>query len=244
MPTTFHHSLTPHFHTMARTGWRGGKRLSLSWFPAYSGQVLGMGMTPHISENASSYLYDADAGGPYLEALSGAVENDDSYISTIQSYFNFVPKANLYMTVRFSLPVITNTRFLTGLIPYGNRASVTGSDDPSQSMIGLQFSTGRGDTNFQFIHSDASTMVLVDTGVAPATDVIYQWEMEYSGGGMALRGRLSDHTGAVLMADTSHTATEAQFTTNEEVSVSAFIGEDTLTTADAKFRFYRTEVWL
>ena len=54
-----------------------------------------------------------------------------------------------------------------------------------------------------------------------------------------MRGRLSDHTGTVLMSDT---------TVTDDLPLAAsiiqpFIGLKELAAAVKKFRFYRTEVW-
>ena len=249
MPRTFHHSLTPHFHTLARTGWRGGKKLNYYWgaagYSSISGSAGGMLLSSSVNENGDAFRLDSDGGGYYVEIATNDVTDDDSYIGTVSNHHNRRPVSNLFWTMKFALPTVANCRFFTGLIPYGSRASMNNSDDPGLVQVVFQFSTGRGDTNFQFIHNDSATQTLIDTGVAPATDVIYQVELEYSSDGMALRGRISDHTtGAVLMADTTHTAASADYTNKKQIDIAPFIGEETLAAAVAQFRFYRTEVWV
>jgi len=231
MPQVHHHSLIPHFQTMARTGWRGGKTQRLAWWPAAgAGQVSGDGLASTIFEQYEAYRYDSDAGGHYLEIDSdnetGEVKSD-VYIASTSFYFAVTPISNCYFTMRFKLPTITNVRFFAGLCQYTDRDYITTADDPGRIYAGYQFSTGRPDTNFQFAHDDSSTQTLVDTGVAPATDVVYQVELEYSSDGTALRGRISNTDGGVLMADTMHTATST-ITNNKLIPFAPYLGLVTL----------------
>ena len=226
----------------------GGKKLNYYWGAAghssIAGGAGGMLLSSTVNENGDAFRLDSDGGGYYLEIDTNDVTNDDSYIGTTSYHVNRRPVSNLFWTMRFALPTVANCRFFAGLMPYGDRSSANNSDDEGDVKVGFQFSTGRGDTNFQFLHNDGSTQSLIDSGVAPATDVIYQVELEYSSDGMALRGRISDHSGSVLMADTTHTAASADYTNNKQIDLAPFIGEETLADAVAQFRFYRTEMWV
>jgi len=193
-----------------------------------------------VSENASSYSYGATAGGVYVELLTGTSADDDCYIGSSSGYAEFQGVSNYYSIHRFSLPVITSVRFFIGLTPYGNSAVINNADNPYSNMIGLRFIAGT-DTNFQFVRSAASSVTSTDTSVAPATDVIYQLEQEFSSDGTSLRGRLTNvETGSVLWADTTVTDNLPAATQ----TMTPIIAAKTETTADAKFRFYKHEVWI
>ena len=248
MPRTFHHSLIPHYHTMARTGWRGGKSLMMRWWanPTTSNialSVVGNVDNGAISENADSFSIGADAGGNYCTFLTGDSDGDDCWIGTTSGFYTVRGLSDFYHMARFALPAaMTNVRFFVGLTPYGNRTLINNADNPSANQIGIQFSSSR-DTNLQFVSSPGdmgASQTLTDTGVAPATDVIYQLEQEFSSDGTSVRGRLTNvGTGSVLWGDTTVTATLPAATTE----LSPFIGAKTSTTADATMRFYKHEVW-
>ena len=251
MPTTFHHSLIPHYRTMAREGWRGGKALRLAWYPAAHGggigsTVMGMGgFNPTIFEQGEAFRFDSDTGGHYLEVDSdnetGQLKTD-VYIASSSYFYGTHPISNCYFFMRFSLPTITNVRVFAGMCQYTDRDYITTADNPGKVYAGYQFSTARPDTNFQFVHDTSSTQTLVDTGVAPATDVVYQVELEYSSDGTALRGRMSNSDGGVLMADTMHTASD--ITNNNQIDFAPYLGVVTLAEEMKQFRFYRAEVWV
>lgn len=248
MPTTFHHSLIPHFQTMARSGWRGGKKLYFEMVPSpYDNFVTGNPNAGTVDEIADSFDPGLDGGGYFEDFVSDGNNGDELYLSaSATKYFACAPAQEFFILIRFGLPTITDIRFFTGTCPYGEQTYVNDNDNPYAAtgvinMAGLQFSTGRGDTNFQFVRTnvDEETLTLTDTGVAPSTSTIYQLEMEYSNGGASLRGRLSDHTGAILMADT---------TVTDDLPLAPgimepFVGLKELAAAVKKFRFYRMELW-
>lgn len=70
---------------------------------------------------------------------------------------------------KVSLAQTTDERYFCGLSSNGSM----NADDPTGHYIGIQYSTGRGDTNFQFVSKDNATQSLVSTGVAADTNVHY-----------------------------------------------------------------------
>ena len=225
----------------------GIKTRRLAWWPAAgTGQLSGNGMASTIFEQQEAGRYDSDTGGHYLEIDSDnetGQSKSDVYIASVSFYFAVTPISNCYFSMRFSLPTLTNVRLFAGLCQYSDRNYITTADNPGRVYAGYQFSTGRPDTNFQFVHDDSSTQTLVDTGLAPATDVVYQIELEYTSDGTALRGRISNAvTGAILMADTTHTATST-ITNNKLISMAPYLGVVTLAEEMKQFRFYQAEVW-
>lgn len=85
----------------------------------------------------------------------------------------------------FKLVDVTGVRMFIGLVDSIANSSMVGNDDPANAYIGLQFSTDRGDTNFQFVYrpSAGGTQTKIDTGVVPSvldTD-FYSLEMDHDG---------------------------------------------------------------
>lgn len=74
----------------------------------------------------------------------------------------------------------TSIRFFTGLIADATTAPVQ-SDAPVADHVALQFSTVRGDTNFQVSTSIGGLQVLNDTGVAPVANRYYRFDVIYTG---------------------------------------------------------------
>lgn len=52
-------------------------------------------------------------------------------------------------------------------------ATMVGADNPTGNHIGYQFSSGRGDTNWQFVTKDGSTQNVVNTGMAFTANKVY-----------------------------------------------------------------------
>lgn len=237
-------------HTEVGRKLSGIKEPRMAWYPgnaaSAAGGVGGNSMSSTIFEQFEAIRFDSDSDGHYLEIDSDdetGQSKSDVYIASTSYFFSVTPISNCYFFMRFSLPTLTNVRLFAGLCQYGDRNYITTADDPGRVYAGYQFSTGRPDTNFQFVHDDSSTQTLVDTGLAPATDVVYNIELEYSSEGTALRGRISNATtGAILMADTMHTATST-ITNNKLIAFAPYLGVVTLAEEMKQFRFYRAEVW-
>ena len=223
------------------------KDLRMAWFPNGLGsQVGGIGGIPStIFEQFEAARLDSDTGGHYLEIDSdnetGQMKSD-VYVASTSYFYGARPLSNCYFSMRFSLPTLTNVRLFAGLCQYTDRDYITTADNPGRIYAGYQFSTGRPDTNFQFVHDTSASQELVDTGLAPATDVVYNIELEYTSDGTVLRGRISNAvTGAILMADTTHTG--SNIATNKLIDYAPYLGVVTLAEEMKQFRFYRAEIW-
>lgn len=83
----------------------------------------------------------------------------------------------------FALIDLTNVRFFIGLTDSLTSAAMVGSDNPAVGHVGIQFSTARGDTNFQFVYKSSSvgTQFVVDTGIAPNASKFYSMELDNDG---------------------------------------------------------------
>lgn len=67
------------------------------------------------------------------------------------------------------LPQITDIRAFVGFTDQ-TLATMNGSDNPAGNYVGMQFSSARGDTNWQFVYKDGTTQTVVDSGTPPGTD--------------------------------------------------------------------------
>lgn len=78
------------------------------------------------------------------------------------------------MIMKFRLNTTTNVRMFLGWTDNTSMATNLGADDvAATNMVGLQFSTNRSDTNFQFMVDNNSTQTLTSTGVAVDTNAHY-----------------------------------------------------------------------
>ena len=109
---------------------------------------------------------------------------------------------------RFRLDAgLANCRFFCGFSPAETSDVSSASDNPANNYFGLQYSpVSRGDTTFQIAgkSSAGGTQVLVDTGIAPATGVIYR---------LVIDGASPTSWTATLYDDTPGAATKQLFTT-------------------------------
>lgn len=84
---------------------------------------------------------------------------------------------------KFVMNDTSNCRFFVGITDSIANGGMSGADNPSLTYLGLQFSTNRGDTNFQFVYTatDGGTQTLINTGIAPNTAKFYSLEMDCDG---------------------------------------------------------------
>lgn len=79
--------------------------------------------------------------------------------------------------VKFALDAVTSARFFVGLSSLSLTNTLAADDPGSAHLLGLQFSTAR-DTNIQLVKKDGTTLVLSDTGIAPAASTVYYLVVE------------------------------------------------------------------
>jgi len=117
-----------------------------------------------ISEdNASAIIQDADGVALQQDTLIAAE-------SAARSRSNNVCHRREYHSVieiKFKLSSITAIRAFLG---FTESPLVLTADAPAFAYAGLQFSTSRGDTTWQFALRDGATQQLVDSGLTPDTN--------------------------------------------------------------------------
>lgn len=111
---------------------------------------------------------------------------------------------NPEMMTRISIDSVADIRVFVGGTTQIAFLSGDG-DDPATSYVGFQFSSGRPDTNWQFVRRDQSaggpSQTIVDTGVVAAADVLLQFIVRRLTSGIA-QVEIRDDTNASLYSAT------------------------------------------
>lgn len=128
----------------------------------------------------SSVWVPGTAEGPHFNQSTDATTDSDAHITfgTFTGTPLHDPSNNIRAQWRFSIDDYTNVRIPIGFS--GATASNNmGDDDPPGGVAMLQFSTARGDTNWQF-HTRPifGPETLIDSGIVPVADAIYTIEIE------------------------------------------------------------------
>jgi len=143
-----------------------GPLLGQQWgyFTAYRLSVASFGLLVSSVTTTSTSALGRGANGWYIEHGTTAVANNMASIDWPTSFIGteFYPR----FQVSFEIPTITNVRVAIGMGT--GTSTVQNADNPGSPHVSLQYSTSRGDSNFQISHYNSS-QTLVDTGVAMDT---------------------------------------------------------------------------
>lgn len=119
-------------------------------------------------------MVETDSGSTLRETADGVAfeQNTSASINTscdIEGVRDTLRLDQLPLIIyKWHLTQITDIRFLSAIID--SASNRVDSDDLGAAGVGLQFSTSRGDTNFQFvINDDIGGQTLVDSGVVVDT---------------------------------------------------------------------------
>ena len=102
----------------------------------------------------------------FLTQDTGAVINSQA---GLEFPLHLVTASSPTLVNYFRISSLADVRLFIG---YSDQtlATMAGSDNPAGSYIGLQFSSARGDTNWQYVAKDGTTQLLTDSGVAASTN--------------------------------------------------------------------------
>lgn len=187
-----------------------------------------------IVDQGSSIGYDT--GEPYFDQNSASTYTGAIiYAATGGEHST---KSDMFTVQKFKVLDNTNIRYFWGwtseYVYDINDNDTIASDD----SVGFQFSTNRGDTNWQLITNNAGTQTTTDSGVAFSTGQIYIMEIEFLGEGTSVRFRISDENFNVLMNDTVVTSNIP--TDGSEMNLVRGIMP---LSGDVSWRFYWSQVW-
>lgn len=120
-----------------------------------------------LNWSGAAFVTGLDADGKFVDLQSGAALGNEAGIQSDDvTWRDFDPA----ILMKWKLPtVITTQRFFCGL---HNTliATIVGSDAPAVSYVGLQYSTIRPDTTWQFVCGDGVGQTIFDSEVAVSTD--------------------------------------------------------------------------
>lgn len=130
------------------------------------------------SGNASGAVYstngvgiDANGNGAFLQLGSSGALNDVAGCDT-SIFVN--PAARPRCALKIEVTSLTDVRLWVGYTTVGVAAFIVAGDAPTDPHLGVQFSTSRGDVNWQWIRSAGGVgPTLSDSGVAMALGVYY-----------------------------------------------------------------------
>ena len=111
-----------------------------------------------------------DTDGVFEQLLTNTTLNNDAGIlSAIVLHRGDTRPSILF---KFRISPITSTRIFIGVSDQG-LSTMVDSDNPVGNYVGLQFSSARPDTNWQFVAKNAVTQNLQDSGVAVSTGTFF-----------------------------------------------------------------------
>jgi len=189
-----------------------------------------------VAQDASS-SYNADSDGIYFEQASGTSINNTAVIY-ISAFEEIAPNFEPLWTSKFRVLDNSDIRFFFGLTTQAGN-TINANDTIAGDSVGFQFSSSRGDSNWQLITNNGGTQTTTDSGLAFSTSQIYIMEIEWSGVGTSVRFRISDQNFNVLMGDTTVTSNLPAVTSD----LSPISSLQTLATAAKTSRFYWSEIW-
>lgn len=196
-----------------------------------SSAVDDWGLLNQMTETDSSSAAITSSAGVSLQQNTAASTNSEAFIVAGNRLLalDTLPLVN----IKFEPRNTSNIRFFCGL--QADNVSKLGSDDLSEAGIGIQFSTARGDSNFQFLsHQFPSGQDLVDSGIAFSVDPFYLQIDVTSPTSVTLRILDEDYVELATHTFTGAELFDATFT------LSVFCGLRTLTGSVRTVRNYFT----
>ena len=147
------------------------RKNQMGFFSASSGSALGGFGSLGSFVNTGTITLVTTADGACHNAATAATTGADA---GALGQPNHRPFQYLYRsTFKFQLQTTATVRTFLGFSSSTSLNTNLANDDVTASMIGLQYSTNRADTNFQFMRDDGATQTLIDTGVAVDTSAHY-----------------------------------------------------------------------
>ena len=212
------------------------KRLRMRYFASGDPNQLGTFYPIALLQDSTASTIGAD-NGFYAEQYTNTSSGNDAAIR-MTAFEEIPPFADSLFIAKYRVLDNTDIRVFVGWSTLAFN-QVNDNDTITDDAVGFQFSSSRGDTNWQLITNDGGTQTTTNSGLAFSTSQIYIMEIEFTGVGTSVRFRISDENFNVLMNDTVVTSNLPTASSD----LSPLLGIQTLTTAAKTCRFYFTEVW-
>lgn len=117
-----------------------------------------------------------DTNGARLAYLTAAVTNDKAGIEGKQQWRRDL---NLKAYFKIKIDSIANIRLFVGFADQ-TLATMLGSDNPAGNYCGLQYSSARPDSNFQYCNKDNTTQQLTNSNKAASTNLFHFFIFTFS----------------------------------------------------------------
>jgi hypothetical protein len=138
--------------------------------------MAGTGLFPATGNTLTVNDQDTDADGVYVAGAPNTAANGGTFIEQDNGQEMTQGRLRPRLSVKGSISVLTDIRQFAGL---SDSTGVVTADAPSANYIGFQFSSSRGDTNWQLVYDNATSQVRVDTGIAAAAGTVLFFEINY-----------------------------------------------------------------
>lgn len=127
----------------------------------------GLLSNPNFTGGVGASLYDLAEGWMEVRESGTTLGSDAGFagagvVAPPQALPDYLTK----FRVDDTLGAVSNVRVFCGLSTAGTLNAMVNSDAPAGSYVGIQYSTNRPDTNWQWVSSDGITQNVVDTGRA------------------------------------------------------------------------------
>ena len=175
--------------------------------------------------------------GTYFEQLTDTSSGKDATLR-LTSFEEVPPFADSLYILKHRVLDNTDIRVFAGWSTESYNA-VNDNDTIADDAVGFQFSSSRGDTNWQLITNDGGTQTTTDSGCPFQTSLIYIMEIEFSSLGTSVRFRISHENFDICMGDTVVTSNLPTASSD----MSPLSGIQTLAAAAKTRRYYWEEVW-
>jgi len=170
--------------------------------PAITAGGLLEGWVDNNMSAGASVTYAIGVYGPQVNAFTGATSgNVAGWRGRGTTSRNTTPVLNPEFSAMIWPQSVTDVRYFFGLYDFDGLISA-GADAITAAHLAFQFSTPRGDTNWQLSRSNGTTQILVDTVVPfPGSADPYRPIVEYGGNGTTARARIYGPDGTTLLYD-------------------------------------------
>lgn len=193
--------------------------------------LLGSSTTGPRFVVGSAQTLATDADGIRGDLTTSSTSGNPVYFDYTASNFA-TPNALPQFTFKFRTGAsVANIRLFVGLTS-GTASSELANDYATNNQIGLQFSTPRGDTNFQFVSAHTTLQTVTSAAVAPTVTTVYYLQLRYTTSSSATL-TLRSSTGTQLATATVNTTMPVAGTALQPMA-----GLSTQTTATRTFGFY------
>ncbi len=158
-----------------------------------------------ITDASSSSVTTAD--GVRLLQVSTGTTNSVAGWDNADTHFNFASKIEMWFKIQIE-DVITSVRYTVGACQDGIQGGgeAGSSDDATKEYAVIQFSTARGDSNWQFTtRDDGGTQEITDLGAAAVVTVDTVYVVKFVSTGASWTVTIYDETGAQLATATHST---------------------------------------